>query len=177
MDRCVVEALCAMPERDRFVRGLVSWAGFRQVAVPYHRAARFAGESKYSLMAMLRFAFDGITSFSVAPLRMVMGIGFIASLLALAGIAYALALRVFTRNGITAWAALCIGLLFIGGVQLVSIGIIGEYVGRIYGEAKRRPLYLIRERLGFEPRSARPRERLDRRVERQPDGTLRLHHS
>jgi glycosyltransferase involved in cell wall biosynthesis len=179
IDRRVVEALREMPEHYRFVRGLVSWAGFRQIAVPYHRVSRYAGESKYPLAKMLRFAFDGITSFSVAPLRMVTGIGFIASLLATVGIIYALGMRLFTSNWVTGWTALFIGILFIGGVQLLSLGIIGEYIGRIYGEAKRRPLYIVRERLGFEPRPAWPHERadgLDGRVERQSDGTLRLRH-
>jgi dolichol-phosphate mannosyltransferase len=174
LDCRVVEALRAMPERDRFLRGLVSWAGFKQIAVPYHRASRYAGESKYPLAKMLRFALDGITSFSIAPLRMVTVIGLAASFLALAGIVYVVALRLFTRDWVAWWIALCIGLLLVGGVQLLSLGIIGEYIGRIYGEAKRRPLYLVRDRLGFEPRAARPR---DRRAEPQPDGSLRLHHS
>ena len=179
IDRRVVEALRAMPEHYRFVRGLVSWAGFRQIAVPYHRVSRYAGESKYPLAKMLRFAFDGITSFSVVPLRIVTITGFVASLVATAGIIYALGLRLFTSNWVTGWTALFIGLLFIGGVQLLSLGIIGEYVGRIYGEAKRRPLYLVRERLGFEPRPTWPRERVDVReelAELQTESALRLHH-
>lgn len=179
IDRRVVEALREMPEHYRFVRGLVSWAGYRQIAVPYRRVSRYAGESKYPLAKMLRFAFDGITSFSVVPLRIVTGMGFAASLLATAGIIYALALRLFTSNWVTGWTALFIGLLFIGGVQLLSLGIIGEYVGRIYGEVKRRPLYLVRELLGFEPRPAWPRERAEARdehAERQPEGALWLHH-
>jgi len=179
MDRRVVEALHTMPEHYRFVRGLVSWAGFRQVGVPYHRVSRYAGESKYPLTKMLRFAFDGITSFSVVPLRIVTAVGFVASLLATVGIVYALGLRIFARSWVTGWMAMFIGLLFIGGVQLLSLGIIGEYIGRIYGEAKRRPLYLVRERLGFEPRSTWPPVRADARAEladRQSEGALRLHH-
>lgn len=177
IDRRVVEALRAMPEHYRFVRGLVSWAGFRQIAVPYHRDSRYAGESKYPLAKMLRFAFDGITSFSVVPLRIVTVVGFFASLLAIVGVVYALTLRLFTRNWVTGWTALVIGLLFICGVQLLSLGIIGEYVGRIYGEAKRRPLYLVRERIGFERRAAWLRERGDELSERQLESTLRLYHS
>ena len=150
MDRTVVEALRSMPERDRFVRGMVAWAGFRQIAIPYRRAARFAGESKYPLLRMLRFAVDGITSFSVAPLRIATFLGFAASAFALAGILYALALRLFTSNWVTGWTALFIAVLFVGGVQLLSLGIIGEYIGRIYGETKRRPLYLVQEMRGFE---------------------------
>jgi len=150
MDRRVVDALRSMPERDRFVRGMVSWVGFRQVAVPYRRAARLAGESKYPFTKMLRFAFDGIASFSVTPLRVATFAGFAVSGLAVLGIVYALALRIFTNIWVTGWTALFIVVLFMGGVQLISLGIVGEYVGRIYGEAKRRPLYLVQHRLGFE---------------------------
>jgi dolichol-phosphate mannosyltransferase len=149
MDRCVVDALCAMPERDRFVRGMVSWAGFRQVAVPYRRARRFAGESKYPLGKMLHFAVDGVTSFSAAPLTMAAYLGFGVSGLALLGIVYALVLRVFTDIWVTGWTAIFIAVLFVGGVQLISLGIIGQYVGRIYGEVKHRPLYVVQERIGF----------------------------
>ena len=150
MDRRVVNALQAMPERDRFVRGMVAWVGFRQVAVPYRRAARFAGESKYPFFRMLRFALDGLTSFSVAPLHAATWIGFIASAMAMLGVGYALVLRLFTNNWVTGWTALFIAVLFVGGTQLLALGVIGEYVGRIYAESKRRPLYVVQERLGFE---------------------------
>jgi polyisoprenyl-phosphate glycosyltransferase len=150
MDRTVVDALRAMPERDRFVRGMVAWAGFRQIAVPYRRAARFAGESKYPFLKMLRFALDGLTSFSRAPLRLATWMGFLISGVALAAITYALFLRLFTNNWVTGWTALFIAVLFIGGAQLLSLGVIGEYIGRIYGETKRRPLYLVQEAHGFE---------------------------
>ena len=150
MDRTVVDALRAMPERDRFVRGMVAWAGFRQIAVPYRRAARFAGESKYPFLKMLRFALDGLTSFSRAPLRLATWMGFLVCGVALAAITYALFLRLFTNNWVTGWTALFIAVLFIGGAQLLSLGVIGEYIGRIYGETKRRPLYLVEEARGFE---------------------------
>jgi dolichol-phosphate mannosyltransferase len=150
MDRAVVDALRAMPERDRFVRGMVAWAGFRQIAVPYRRAARFAGESKYPFFKMVRFALDGLTSFSRAPLRLATWMGFLVSAIALAAITYALVLRLFTNDWVTGWTALFIAVLFIGGAQLLSLGVIGEYIGRIYGETKRRPLYLIQEVHGFE---------------------------
>jgi polyisoprenyl-phosphate glycosyltransferase len=160
MDRKVVDAMAAMPERDRFVRGLVSWTGFRQIGVPYRRAARFAGASKYPLSKMLRFAMDGIASFSVKPLTLATWAGFGVSVIALFGISYVLAKRLLTDDYVPGWTALMIAVLFIGGVQLIALGIMGEYVGRIYGEAKRRPLYLLRERLGFErgvePAAARP---------------------
>ena len=150
MDRRVVNALQAMPERDRFVRGMVAWVGFRQIAVPYERAPRFAGESKYPLFKMLRFALDGVTSFSAAPLHLATWTGFAASALAMIGVVYALVLRLFTSNWVTGWTALFIAVLFVGGTQLLALGVIGEYIGRIYAESKRRPLYVVQERLGFD---------------------------
>ena len=164
MDRKVVEALQSMPERDRFVRGMVSWVGFRQIAVPYQRAPRLAGESKYPLFKMLRFALDGIASFSVVPLKMATMMGFVVSGLALLGIVYALVLRLFTSVWVTGWTAIFIVVLFMGGVQLISLGLLGEYIGRIYGEVKRRPLYLVQESLGF---TDEPRRRVTER--RRPD--------
>ena len=150
MDRSVVDVLRSMPERDRFVRGMVAWAGFRQIAVPYHRAARVAGESKYPFFKMVRFALDGLTSFSRTPLRLATWMGFLVSGIAFIAIVYALVMRLFTNDWVTGWTALFIAVLFVGGAQLLSLGIIGEYVGRIYGESKRRPLYLIEEARGFE---------------------------
>lgn len=149
MDRKVVDALLAMPERDRFVRGMVAWVGFRQEPVHYGRAARFAGRTKYPMKKMLRFASDGILSFSLVPLRLAIYMGFAASGLALAGILYALLLRLFTDVWVTGWTLLFIAVLFLGGVQLVFLGVIGEYLGRVYGEVKQRPLYLVKERHGF----------------------------
>ncbi|HYP52442.1 MAG TPA: glycosyltransferase family 2 protein [Pyrinomonadaceae bacterium] len=152
MDRKAVGALLAMPERDRFLRGMVSWVGFRQVPVGYRRAPRFAGESKYPLLKMLRFAADGVLSFSFAPLRLATWTGFFALAVAFAGILYAVVLRLFfdPTQWVRGWASIFVAVLFLGGVQLVSLGIIGEYIGRIYGEVKHRPLYFVRERLGFE---------------------------
>jgi dolichol-phosphate mannosyltransferase len=149
MDRQVVNALSAMPERDRFVRGMVAWTGFRQDAVPYRRVGRFAGTSKYPFAKMVGFAADGMLSFSLVPLRMAIWMGLSAACLAMIGIAYALVLRVMTDVWVAGWTLLFIAFLFLGGVQLLFLGVIGEYVGRIYGEVKRRPLYLVSERLGF----------------------------
>lgn len=149
MDRLVVDALLTMPERDRFLRGLVAWVGFRQEPVFFNRAARRAGETKYPLKRMLRFAADGILSFSSVPLRLAVYMGFLTSGLALLGIVYALALRLFTDVWVTGWTLLFIAMLLLGGVQLLFLGVIGEYLGRIYGEVKRRPLYVVRERFGF----------------------------
>jgi polyisoprenyl-phosphate glycosyltransferase len=153
MDRTVVDALLRMPERDRFLRGMVSWVGFRQVAVPYRRAPRFAGMTNYPTMKMLRFAADAVVSFSFAPLRLAVWFGFFAIAVAFLGIAYALVVRLFydPSHWVRGWASLFVAVLFMGGVQLISLGIIGEYVGRIYGEVKQRPLYFVRERFGFPP--------------------------
>jgi dolichol-phosphate mannosyltransferase len=154
MDRKVVNALLQMPEQDRFLRGMVSWLGFRQVAVPYHRAARQAGETKYPLLKMLRFAADGIASFSALPLRIATWMGFSASLVALALILYAICVHLLTDKWVTGWTSLFIAILFVGGAQLICLGIIGEYVARIYGETKRRPLYVIQEIVGFAANSS-----------------------
>jgi len=151
MDRRVVDALLAMPERDRFVRGMVSWLGFSQAAVPYRRSARAAGKTKFSLFRMMRFAADGIFSFSVVPLRVATWVGFAASAIAILGILVTVGERLLGLPGLVrGWASILVAILFIGGVQLVCLGIMGEYVGRIYGESKRRPLYVLRERIGFE---------------------------
>jgi glycosyltransferase involved in cell wall biosynthesis len=154
MGRRVVDALLAMPERDRFVRGMVSWLGFSQAAVPYRRAARAAGVTKFSLFKMLRFATDGIVSFSILPLRLATWVGFAASGIALLGVLITVVERLMGVQGLVkGWASILVAILFIGGVQLICMGIIGEYVGRIYGESKRRPLYVVRERMGFQARS------------------------
>ncbi|MFI3135314.1 MAG: glycosyltransferase family 2 protein [Methylococcaceae bacterium] len=149
MSRPVVDTLRAMPEHDRFVRGMVSWVGFKQIALPYKRAQRFAGVSKYPLRKMLRFAIDGILSFSTKPLQMSVALGMFCASFALLGIVYALYLRVFTHIWVEGWTALMIAVLFLGGVQLICVGILGEYIGRIYNEVKNRPLYIVQEYVGF----------------------------
>jgi glycosyltransferase involved in cell wall biosynthesis len=165
MDRRVVDALLSMPERDRFVRGMVSWLGFSQVGVSYRRSARLAGETKYPLLKMLKFATDGIVSFSVLPLRVATWLGFLASGISLLGIGVVLLERYFHVLGLVrGWSSTVIAVLFIGGVQLVCMGIIGEYVGRIYGESKRRPLYIVRERMGFDSKPSEGAMRVRQRV-------------
>jgi len=149
LDRRVVDVLLSMPERDRFLRGMVSWIGFHQVAVMYRRAERRAGESKYPLFKMLQFAADGVLSFSLTPLRLALWVGFLSIGMAFAGILYALIIRLYTNDWVRGWTSIFTAVLFIGGAQLVTLGIIGEYIGRIYAEVKRRPLYVIEERLGF----------------------------
>jgi len=149
IDRKVVEVIKTMPERARFLRGMVSWAGFRQVSIPYDRAARHAGASKYPLAKMIHFAMDGIISFSLIPLKLAIWTGFLAIWIAVAGIIVAILDRLLEKDLTRGWASLFVAVLFMGGVQLVSLGIIGEYLGRIYTEVKRRPLYVVQEKLGF----------------------------
>jgi len=140
-----VEAFRALPERNRFIRGLVSWIGFPQVAVRYTRRARQIGETKFPVRRMLRFALDGITSFSFFPLRIATWTGFAVSLFAFLYIVVVLVLKVVGVSWL-GYTSLMAAILFLGGVQLLMIGIIGEYLGRIFDEVKRRPLYLIGER-------------------------------
>ena len=152
LDRCAVDALLRMGEQHRLLRGMWSWIGFRQYALEYDRAPRAAGETKYPLRKMLSLALDGILSFSVAPLRMVSAMGICAALLSGLGILYALVLRLFTRVWVPGWTLLFIAMMFLGGMQMLSIGVAGEYIGRIYTEVKGRPLYLVREVLSHTTR-------------------------
>lgn len=145
MDRRVVDILKAMPERHRFLRGMVAWIGFKQCALPYDRKKRFAGVSKYPLRKMIAFATTGILSFSSQPLRWATMMGVWTSVLSLLGILYVVGLRLFTANWVSGWTLLMVAVLFLGGVQLLCLGIIGEYVGRVHEQTKGRPLYLATE--------------------------------
>lgn len=149
MDRALAQVLRDMPEHDRFVRGMVSWAGFNQTAIRYKRQARAAGETKYPLTRMIRFALDGITSFSRVPLRAAGFLGLAACTISVVGIVYSLLVRLFTDRWEPGWTTLMLVILLLGGVQLICLGIIGEYVGRTYMEGKQRPLYVVRKKLGF----------------------------
>lgn len=149
MDRRVVEALKDMPERDRFLRGMVSWTGFRQISVPYERAARAAGVTKYPLRKMMAFAVDGIISFSAVPLRITAWLGVLACVIAAFGISYAVVQRLFTNIWVSGWTLLFITILFMAGMQMLSLGLLGEYLARVYLEIKKRPLYLVKDRFGF----------------------------
>ncbi len=137
-----IEAFRALPERNRFIRGLVSWIGFRQEAVGYRREARFAGDTKYPLRKMIRFALDGITSFSFLPLRLATLLGFMVSLFSFVYILVVIILKLLGINW-PGYTSMMASILFLGGVQLVMIGILGEYIARIFDEVKRRPLYLV----------------------------------
>jgi polyisoprenyl-phosphate glycosyltransferase len=150
MDRKVVNALKTMHEKHRFMRGMSVWVGFRQTGVKYVRAERYAGETKYPLKKMLKFAMDGITSFSYFPLQLATYIGFVAALLAVLGIIVTIILRLSGSHAFFGQATTLVSVLFLGGVQLICLGILGEYLGRIYDEVKGRPLYIVREALGFD---------------------------
>jgi dolichol-phosphate mannosyltransferase len=152
MDRRVVEVMNALPEKNRFVRGLRSWSGFRQTGVAYERASRAAGETKYSFRKLVRLAFDGIVNFSTAPLSLIFGLGAITAALALVAAAAYLAWRLsdipilgYTPGQAPGFTTLILVILFFSGVQLISIGILGEYLGRIYQETKMRPTYVVKE--------------------------------
>jgi glycosyltransferase involved in cell wall biosynthesis len=153
LDRRVVDALVAMREHHRFMRGLSAWVGFRQDAVLYERHERFAGQTKYPLRKMVRFSLDAITSFSTIPLQLATSFGFILAGLSLLGILLAVIVRLF-GGGIVGQGTTISVVLFLGGIQLIFLGIIGEYLGRIYDEVRARPLYIVRNVVGddAEPR-------------------------
>ncbi|MGB6517277.1 MAG: glycosyltransferase family 2 protein [Candidatus Cybelea sp.] len=148
MSRRVVDALRRSPERNRFLRGMVSWVGFNQTAIEYDRDVRYAGSTKYPLTKMMRFAMDGITSFSDIPLRFASYFGFTVSAIAFIYALVVIGFKLFSLNPpayTPGWASTIVAVLFLGGVQLMSLGILGEYLGRVYDEVKGRPLYLISE--------------------------------
>jgi dolichol-phosphate mannosyltransferase len=145
LGRPAADALRAMPEQARFLRGMSSWIGFRQVGVGYQRDPRHAGETKYPTRKMVRFAIDAITSFSTTPLRIVGGIGFVLVVFFVGYFAYTLYERFFTDNTVAGWTTVIVLLLLVGGAQLIALGVIGQYIARIYDETKRRPLYVVSE--------------------------------
>lgn len=145
MDRKVVDVLKQMRERHRFPRGMSAWVGFRQIGVEYKRAARYAGETKYPFRKMVRLALNAITSFSYFPLQVATYFGFASAAIAILAIPVVIYLRVAGSQAFFGQATTLIAVLFLGGVQLISLGILGEYIGRLYDEAKGRPLYIVRE--------------------------------
>jgi glycosyltransferase involved in cell wall biosynthesis len=145
MDRKVVDVMVQMRERHRFLRGMSSWVGFKQTGVMYKRASRFSGETKYPFKKMLKFASDAITSFSYFPLQVAMYLGFFSAGLSIIAIPIVIILRMVGLHAFIGQATTLIAVLFLGGVQLISLGILGEYIGRLYDEAKGRPLYIVRE--------------------------------
>lgn len=151
IDRKALDAFRAMRERGRYVRGMFGWIGFKQTGVTYVRPGRFAGTTKYSVSKLARLALDSIISFSTLPLRMVLQIGLFVSVVSFCAGIYAITIKLSGAYAISGWASLAVFISFIGGVQLIVMGVMGEYVGRIYEEVKHRPLYLVRNLHGFAP--------------------------
>jgi glycosyltransferase involved in cell wall biosynthesis len=156
IDRSAVDHLNALPERNRFVRGLRSWIGFNQIGVPYDRHARFSGEVKYSFKKLLRLAFDGIINFSYRPLQIIGTFGFIVSLLSFAGLVFLAIFRIldisilgYSPKQVSGFTYLVLIIMFIGGLQTLALGVFGEYLGRMLDEVKQRPLYIIKESSDF----------------------------
>jgi len=151
IDRKVCDVMARIRERNRFVRGIISWIGFRQTTVSYVRERRFAGETKYPLSKMLRFAFDAIIGFSYRPLKLASYLGLVTSLGGFLYLAYVVYLKYFTDRTVQGWTSIIAMNLIFNGIVLLLLGIMGEYIGRIYDESKARPFYVVREVLGFEP--------------------------
>ena len=146
MSRRVLDALAQLRERQRFMKGLFAWVGFRQVALPYQRASRLAGASKFNYWRLWNFALEGITGFSTVPLRAATYLGFFAAFAAIVYALWIIAKTLIWSDPVQGWPSMMAVILFLGGVQLMALGVIGEYLGRMYLEAKQRPLYLVSER-------------------------------
>lgn len=146
IDRVIVEHLRNMPEKSKYIRGQIAWIGYKQTFVEYHRDARLYGKTNYPLKKMLRFALDGITAFSDKPLKIASGLGIFSAIVSLLALVYALVSHFCFHATITGWTSLILSVLFIGGVQLITIGIIGEYIARINNDVRNRPLYILDEK-------------------------------
>ena len=149
IDRKVLEVIKKMPEKHRFIRGMVAWSGFKSCPVYYHKEKRFAGTTKFTLGKMVQFSLNSITSFSTYPLKLASTFGLFVSLVGFLYLIYVIYLALFTNKTVEGWASMMVVVLFLGGVQLLSLGIIGEYVGRINEEVKKRPNYIISEKVNF----------------------------
>jgi len=149
MDKKVVTVIRDLRERSRFVRGLRTWAGFRQIGLEYERDARYAGDPKYTFTKLMKLAYDGLLSFSVVPLRMAVYAGFGFATCAFLGGLFIIYRKLVNEIDVVGWASTIVIMTFLGGLILMTLGVIGEYVGRIYDEVKQRPLYVVRDKLGF----------------------------
>ncbi len=176
LDRRALDALLSMRERNRFLRGMTVWVGYRQAAVPYTRDRRFAGKTKYTIPKMLRFSLDAISSFSHRPLQLATLLGFIISTLAFIAIPIVVVLRIL-GSYLPGFSSLTIAVLLLGGIQLIAIGIIGEYVGRIYDEVKGRPLYLVSSRVNIPDEDAAAAAVPDQGAAASPSPTVPRHRS
>lgn len=153
VDRKALNAFKSLREHSRYIRGLFTWIGFKQTGVSYKRAERFAGETKYPLNKMVKLATDGIVSFSIAPLRFALNCGFAIAILSLMAAAGAIIVKLTGIRVVPGWVSLVVVISFLGGVQLVVMGTLGEYIGRIYEEVRNRPLYIVRDASGIDARS------------------------
>lgn len=150
IDRKVADVFRQMTEKNRFVRGMISWVGFRQTYVEYERDERFAGESKYPLKKMIKFASDGIIAFSTKPLRIVMTMGFVSVFISLLVLLYTFIIRLFGQEVEPGWASIMVAITFFSGIQLLGLGIVGQYIARIYEESKNRPIYIVKDTINVE---------------------------
>jgi dolichol-phosphate mannosyltransferase len=150
IDRKVADVFNQMTERNRFIRGMMSWVGFRQTYVEYERDERFAGETKYPLKKMIKFASDGIIAFSTKPLRIVMSIGLLSVLISIAVLLYTITVKIIGKDIQTGWASIMVAVTFFSGIQLLGLGIVGQYIARIYDESKNRPIYIVKETINVE---------------------------
>jgi dolichol-phosphate mannosyltransferase len=163
LDRRVVAALGALTERNRYLRGLRTWVGFRQIGVPYERDARYAGVPKYRFRSSLQLALVGYVAFSTVPLRLATWLGFLSALGGFAMALWAVAAKVLALRTVPGWASTLAVILFVGGVQLTMLGVVGEYLGRVYDEVRARPMYIVRARLGLDDAAAEPEQDAGRR--------------
>lgn len=150
IDRKIANVFNQMTERNRFIRGMMSWVGFRQTYVEYERDERFAGETKYPLKKMIKFASDGIIAFSTKPLRIVMSLGLLSVLISIIVLLYTITVKVFGHGTQTGWASIMVAITFFSGIQLLGLGIVGQYIARIYDESKNRPIYIVKETINID---------------------------
>lgn len=155
MDRRVVDALLALPERNRFMKGLYAWVGFSAAAVPYTPAARAHGHSRFSPWRLVKLALDGLTGFTTWPLRAVSIVGFVLAGLAFAYGAYLTVSYFLYGHDVSGWTTIVVGLMLFSGIQIVSLGVVGEYIGRVFEEVKARPLYIVKREQGHGLKDAR----------------------
>jgi dolichol-phosphate mannosyltransferase len=154
MTKDVVNQLVTMKERHRFIRGMVAWVGYKQIGIEYDRDMRFSGETKYTIKKMQKFAYDGITSFSTKPLAFATGFGFFIAIIGFLAMAFIIVMKfMFKNNAIQGWSSQVVILLFVSAIQLIILGIIGEYIGRIYDEVRNRPLYIVKNKYNFHEQS------------------------
>lgn len=162
MDRVAVDALLRLPEHSRFMKGMFAWVGFKQTGVPFDRPERPAGDTKWPFWSLYRFALDGIFSFSTVPLRVWTWVGSVAAFIALIYAAFLIVRTLIYGADVPGYASLMVAVLFFGGVQLISTGVLGEYIGRIYRDSKARPLYIVNQTIGFDGDAKPPSQKKDR---------------